>query len=110
MIKGGFLVSIDDIVREVLTPPANWQDTNEQAQMRACLIHALSGHDPLITMTISGELIAFIRDHLLAGAADLRRQAAKLAKEETGMTITDMAEASGQSRQAIARLITEARR
>lgn len=100
----------DDIVQEVLQPPAGWDDTPEQAQLRQCLISALSGHDALVTMTIAGHLIDFLRDQLMAGAAEVRRKAAKRTKEETGMTVRDIAEASGQSHQAIARLITESRR
>lgn len=100
----------DDIVREVLAPSAGWVDTAEQAQLRKCLIDALSGHDSLVTMTVAGQLIDFLRDELMAGAAEIRRKAAKLTKEETGMSVRDIAEASGQSHQAVARLITESRR
>jgi len=100
----------DDIVQEVLTPPADWEDTPEQAQLRQCLISALSGHDSLVTMTVAGQLIDFLRDHLMAGAAEVRRKTAKLTRDTTDMSIREIAAASGQSHQAISRLITESRR
>lgn len=99
----------DDIVQEVLQVPDGWVDSPEQAQLRACLIDALSGHDAVTTMAIAGQLIDFLRDHLMAGAAVIRRKSARQAKLDTGLTIKDLATASGQSHQAVARLINESK-
>lgn len=94
-------------VEGLLQPPPDKPDTPEQAQMRACLVGALSGHEDTTTVQIAFDLIAVMRDQLLAGAALVRRQAALAARGT--MTAKELALASGQSPQTIARLLTEAR-
>jgi len=94
-------------VPAMLAPPEGWVDTAQQAQMRACLVAALSGHDAPTTVRIASELIAVMRDQLLSGAALVRRQAAREARET--MDKSALALASGQTVQTIARLLTESR-
>lgn len=94
-------------VSGVLEPPAGWVDTPEQAQMRACLANALSGHDPAETVRVASEMIQVMRDQFLAGTASVRRMAAAAGRET--MTATELAKASGQTRQTVSRLLTEAR-
>lgn len=95
------------IVLEALLPPEKWSDTPEQAQLRACLVSALSGHDPANTVRICHELITLMRDQLMSGTATVRRTAAAVARKS--MSPAELASASGQSRQTISRLLTEAR-
>lgn len=96
------------IVLQALQPPSHWvSDTPEQAQLRSCLVNALSGHDPANTVRICHELITLMRDQLMSGTATVRRTAAAVARKS--MSPAELAEASGQSRQTISRLLTEAR-
>jgi hypothetical protein len=95
-------------VEAMLRPPEGQVDTPEQAQMRACLINALSGHSDTDTVRIASDLISLLRDQLLAGAAYVRRQAAREAYTVL-KNKTALAQASGQSVQTVARLLTESR-
>lgn len=95
-------------VEAMLRPPEGHVDTPEQAQMRACLIDALSNNSDVDTVRIASDLISLLRDQLLAGAAYARRQAAREAYAVLKKK-TDLALASGQSVQTIARLLTESR-
>lgn len=90
-----------------LDPPEGWADTPEQAQLRRCLQGILEGHEAVETIRICYDLITLMRDQLMTGTAQVRRQAAK----EARMTMTpgELAMASGQTRQTIARLLTESR-
>ena len=90
-----------------LHAPEGWVDTPEQAQLRSCLQTVLSGHDPAETIRICFDIITLMRDQLMTGAGQVRRQAA-LAGRST-MSPQELADASGQTRQTIARLLTEAR-
>lgn len=94
-------------VAALLAPPEGWTDTPEQAQLRACTIAALSGHEPASAVRVASELIQLMRDQLLAGTAKVRRVAAEVARSE--MSPSELAAASGQTRQTISRLLTEAR-
>ncbi len=98
---------IDDIVQEVLGAPEGWTDTPEQAQLRACVMGILQGHDCAEALGIGHALITLMRDQLSGGVANVRRQAALRARET--MSPADIAVASNQSRQTIARLLVEAR-
>ncbi len=95
-------------VEAMLRPPEGWVDTKQQAQMRACLTAALSGHSDTETVRIASELISLMRDQLLAGAAYARRQAAREAYTVLKSKV-DLAKASGQTVQTVARLLTESR-
>lgn len=95
-------------VDALLAPPEDWFDTPEQAQLRVCLKTALMGHSPTDTIRICHQLITLMRDQLMTGAGQIRRQAARQARQE-GLTVTEIAAASGQTVQTIARLITESR-
>jgi hypothetical protein len=95
------------IVLEALQPPEKWSDTPEQAQLRSCLVNTLSGHDPANTVRICHELITLMRDQLMSGTATVRRTAAAVARKS--MSPAELASASGQSRQTISRLLTEAK-
>lgn len=98
---------IDDIVQEELSPPEDWTDTPEQAQLRACVMGILQGHDCAEALGIGHALITLMRDQLSGGVANVRRQAALRARET--MSPAEIASASKQSRQTIARLLVEAK-
>ena len=95
------------VITVSLQPPDGWVDTPEQAQLRTCLAMALEGHDGPNTIRVCRELITVMRDQLMTGAARVRRQAAREARKE--MSPKDLAAASGETRQTISRLLTEAR-
>jgi hypothetical protein len=96
------------VVEEALQPSSQWVgDTPEQAQLRSCLVSTLTGHDPATTVRICHELITLMRDQLMSGTATVRRTAAAVARKS--MSPAELATASGQSRQTISRLLTEAR-
>lgn len=97
-------------VREILErAPADWKgDSPEQAQLRSCLISVLQGHGDVETVRICYDLIVLMRDQLMTNAAQLRRSAAQTARKT--MTPKDLATATGQTPQTIARLLTESRR
>lgn len=92
-------------VRQALAPPPDWNDSPEQAQVRACLTNALAGHPAIETIRITTEMIAFLRDQILTAVAQVRREAAHEARD--GMSVSELALASGQSRPTISRLIAE---
>lgn len=94
-------------IEEALQPPAGWQDTPEQAQLRECLGEVLKGHDDAETIRICYELITLMRDQLMTAVGHVRRRAASSARVD--MNPAELARASGQSRQTISRLLTEAR-
>lgn len=97
----------EQLIRDALQPPEGWEDTPEQAQMRACLIAALSGHEPVDTTRIALELITVLRDQLLSGLGVIRRSSAKIARSE--MSPDDLAKKLGHTGPTISRLLTEAR-
>jgi hypothetical protein len=101
------MIPIDDIVQKELAAPDDWTDTPEQAQLRACVIGILTGHECTEALGIGHALITLMRDQLSGGVANVRRQATLRARET--MTPADIAAASNQSRQTIARLLVEAR-
>jgi hypothetical protein len=105
--EGLDMTVVNDIVREELAPPEDWTDTPEQAQLRACVMGILSGHNCEDALGIGHALITLMRDQLSGGVANVRRKAALRARET--MSPTQIAEASGQSRQTIARLLVEAK-
>lgn len=96
-------------VREILERvPADWKgDTKEQAQLRSCLIEVLTGHDDVATVKVCYDLIVLMRDQLMTNTAILRRSSAQAARQS--MTPKALAEATGQTPQTIARLLTESR-
>lgn len=97
-----------ELIKSVLAAPVGKPDTFEQAQLRECLINVLVGHSEVDTIRICGDLINLMRDRLSTATAGVRRLAAAQARE-IGMAPDDIAEASGQTRQTIDRLLTEAR-
>lgn len=97
------------LVEEMLRAPDGWEDTEAQAQLRACLTTILSGHDEITTVVIAGEIIAVMRDQLMGGAATVRRSAARAARENLGMMPQELAKATKQTPATIARLLTESR-
>jgi hypothetical protein len=100
-------MTIDDIVQEELAPPMDWVDTPEQAQLRACVMGILVNHECAEALGVGHALITLMRDQLSGGVANVRRKAALRARGT--MSPAQIAEASGQSRQTIARLLVEAR-
>lgn len=96
-----------ELVREALQPPEGWIDTPEQTQLRECLTTILLGHDAVTTTKICFDLITLMRDQLLTGTAQIRRSSAAVARKT--MTPDELAKASGQTRQTVSRLLTEAK-
>jgi hypothetical protein len=98
----------DQLVLDVLNAvPEDWVDTPEQAQLRACLINILSGHDEVTTLAITFALITVTRDQLMTSMATIRRQACRQARDD--MTPKEIALATKQSVATISRLLNEAR-
>jgi hypothetical protein len=97
---------IEEMMLEV---PDDWQDTEAQRQLRACLIQILTGHDEVTTMIIANELVSAMRDNLMGCAATVRRSAARAARDDLGMSPAELAKATKQTKQTIARLLTESR-
>lgn len=98
---------LESEIRPLLQAPDGWVDTPEQEQLRNCLAGVLQGHEDVDTVRICYDLITMMRDQLMGRAADVRRVAAKRARKN--MTPAALALASGQTRQTISRLLTEAR-
>jgi hypothetical protein len=96
-----------ELIQEALQPPEGWVDTPEQAQLRECLTGILSGHDAVTTTRICFAVITVMRDQLLTGAAQIRRSSAAVARKT--MSPDELAKASGQTRQTVSRLLTEAK-
>lgn len=95
-------------VGEICAPTAKWVrdhggDTPEQEQLRSCLIRILEGLDPVDQIRIGGDLVNLMRDQLTGLAADVRKAAARDAR--TTMKPAQIAAASGQTSQTIARLL-----
>jgi hypothetical protein len=98
----------DQLVKDALAAPEGWDDTPEQAQLRACLVTVLSGHDPVQAVIVSQDLITLIRNHFLTDLAYVRRQAAKSAKVDLGMSVVELATTTKQTPATIERLLAEA--
>lgn len=97
----------EEFVRSALEPPEGWEDTDEQAQLRACLINVLSGHNPIQMINVCHDIITLMRDQLMTNVAHVRRQAAREARQT--MTPREIAKISGQTPQTVSRLLTESR-
>jgi hypothetical protein len=95
------------LIQEALRVPEGKPDTPEQAQLRACLTSVLTGHNEVDTIRICSDLVTLMRDQLSTATATVRRIAAAKARET--MQPAAIAQASGQTRPTIARLLTEAR-
>lgn len=91
----------------LLGPTGEWVDTPEQEQLRKCLLTVLTGQEDVDLIRVGHDLITLMRDQLMTGVGQVRRQAAARARDT--MQPEDLARASGQSRATIARLLTEAR-
>lgn len=98
----------NSVIEGALSPTMDRADTPEQAQMRECLVGILRGHSDADTVRICHEIITLMRDQLSTQVAEVRRRAA--AEARTYMTSQELATASNQSPQTIARLLDEARR
>jgi hypothetical protein len=96
-----------ELVQAALQPPEGWEDTPEQARLRACLTTVLTGHEPADTIRICYDIITLMRDQLMTQTASVRRSAAKIARDS--MSPKELSVASGQTPQTISRLLSEAR-
>jgi hypothetical protein len=96
-----------NLIQEALRAPSGKPDTPEQAQLRACLTNVLTGHNEVDTIRICSDLVSLMRDQLSTATATVRRIAAAKARETMSPAV--IAEASGQTRPTIARLLTESR-
>lgn len=96
-----------EFVRSALGPPDGWTDTQEQAQLRECLISILDGHDPIEMINVCHDIITVMRDQLMTNVAHIRRQAARTARQT--MTPQEIVASSGQTPQTVSRLLTESR-
>lgn len=99
----------DHLVEDAFRLPDEWEDTEAQAQLRACLTTILSGHDEITTVIIAAQIITVMRDQLMGNTATVRRSAARAARENLGMTPQELAKATKQTPATIARLLTESR-
>ena len=95
------------MIKSSLEVPPGWQDTPEQALLRNCLREILTGHDEADTIRICYQLITLMRDQLMTQTAHVRRQAAAIARQT--MSTDELVNRSGQTRQTVNRLLTEAR-
>ena len=96
------------IIEGALSPTMDRADTPEQGRLRDCLIAILRDHSDVDTVRICHELITLMRDQLSTQVAEVRRRAA--AEARGYMSSAELAVASQQSPQTIARLLDEARR
>jgi hypothetical protein len=99
-------------VEAICSPTPEWidergGDTPEQAQLRACLIAALEGLDPLDQIRVGRDLVNVMRDQLMRGAADVRRAATAEARRT--LSPSAISAASGASGPTVSRLLTRAR-
>lgn len=95
------------VIRNAFSAPEGWTDTPEQAQLRECLINIVSGHEETDTIRITHDLITVMRDQLMSGARNIRMTAA--VKARTSMSPGEIADATGQTKATILRLLTEHR-
>jgi ERCC4-related helicase len=91
----------------LMQAPSQPPETREQAELRYYLTRILMQHDEVQLIRTCHDLIALMRDQLSTQLAQVRRQAALVARET--MTVKELAKASGQSVETIGRLVTEAR-
>ncbi len=96
-----------ELVQKALQAPENWRDTPQQAQLRECLTSIVIGHDAVTTMTICFDLITLMRDQMMTAVAQVRRASAAEARKT--MSPKALVDATGQTRQTISRLLTEAK-
>lgn len=82
---------------------AHGGDTPEQAQLRACLVNALSGLSAPDQIRVGAELINLMRDQLMPLASEVRQLAAAEARQT--MKPAQIVELTGLTRQTIARLL-----
>lgn len=75
--------------------------------LREALLEIFAGKTDVEKIRISGELIQYIRDHVLSALAGIRRGSAIGAR--TSMSPEEIAAATGLSKATISRLITEHR-
>lgn len=99
-------------VQAICGPSETWLrdhggDTPEQAQLRACLVNALTDLSLTDQMRVGGDLVNLMRDELMARASEVRHTAAGEAR--LTMKPAEMAEQSGLTRQTVARLLTRNR-
>jgi hypothetical protein len=96
-------------VRAELAPREGHHDTVIQAQIRECIIQALSELADEDLVGVALDCIELFQMHLLPQVGHIRRQAARNCLHG-GMSVVQLAEHTGVSPTAIARLSTEANR
>jgi uncharacterized protein YerC len=96
-------------VRVELAPREGHDDTVVQAQIRECFIQALDGLEEKDLVGVTLDCIDLLQMHLLPQVGQIRRQAARYCLQN-GMTVLQLAEHTGVSTTAIARLSSEANR
>lgn len=99
-------------VPQICAPSDSWVrkhggDTPEQAQLRACLIGALDGLTEIEQITVGAALIDLMRDELMPRAADVRKAAAREARNS--MSPATISQESGQTLQTVYRLLAKER-
>lgn len=92
----------------IFGPPPGWTDTEEQANVRACVSAALQGKDPIDQIKIASGLIMVLRDQLLTAVAEARKDAALVARET--MEPHEIVEQTGLTKATVSRLLYEGRR
>jgi hypothetical protein len=86
-----------------IDPPQGWEDTKEQAAIRACISIALDGKDPIERAKVASDLITMLRDQILTDLAQVRISAVKEAR--TTMEPRDIVAASGMTQATVYRLL-----
>jgi hypothetical protein len=96
-------------IAAIMRPSPDYRDTPVTAAVREHMTTLLVqlGDDPLIIKACY-DLVTLMRDELMGRVAIVRRQATLHAKAT--MTVNELMDASGQTRQTVERLLLEARR
>jgi hypothetical protein len=96
-------------VEAICSPKEGWIDTEEQEVLRNALVSVLAGRNPIDQMVIGRDLINMMRDQLMRLTNEVRKAAAVCARDEYGMTPTEIVAESGLSGPTVSRLLTRHR-
>lgn len=96
-------------VQDICSPKEGWVDTDEQAALREVLVSLLDGRDQIDQINVGRDLIEFMRDQGMRVVSDLRKAAALSARDELGLSASDIVSKSGLSLPTVNRLLTRHR-
>lgn len=83
--------------------------TEVRTQVQGCVLTAIKDLDPVEMIKVTADLIAYFRDEALPALGTVRRTAALAARDQFGMSASEIAMATGTTMATVRRLITEHR-